>query len=625
VRQFGEIGEMMLKLALAQNKLKNLVLAFLSIQMILSPVHALKDSSTNQKYLTSKNDPDFHSTLKQALPPPSELLNQARQDSFGLRDAIFSIDRNLMEFTTLEELTPYAELIPEFRVLYKKYGLDAIYPKLLDRFEEAVHTAAIKWLDIKVLASKTVVFYSDFASFNSALKWLGVVDAELNIERDINKLKKGVQNLSIANEVFTKKFTQKKDVDITVRNIQSRVAAKQIANSEVTSSEIDFWLNYLKTETGIVAYVDASNDSLFALKPEEGALGKSLFKRNRKVTQVALSYQDEFASYVFSALYDQAIEILYRSLRFGWELEKNDIKDALNELPPVKLKQLSEKIQYGDIKKVAPEFAPYFEWLIIALINRLESSRLNLEARNLEQFLNKVLAPIKLSSAFGEGVYHLKDDQGKSYRFTLVLAKDSMLIASLSDNLSYVDRSFFSVAYDSNLKRFIATPRDPDQDPAQIGVIEFELLPQNALQLWDRNRVPELVLSGHKLASFDMEPEQILPKGSVHGSYKGLIYFDPDKPVLVDLVITELNQSLIGNLRMIDSQTGHVINRIDYPIGGSSTSSIIKLTSGRLVSGAFNHLRLFYRAQGKISGYMIVGARYEKPVLVELEKMNQIK
>jgi hypothetical protein len=134
-----------------------------------------------------------------------------------------------------------------------------------------------------------------------------------------------------------------------------------------------------------------------------------------------------------------------------------------------------------------------------------------------------------------------------------------------------------------------------------------------------------LVLSGYKVTSFDMEPEQILPKGSIYGTYKGLVYFDPNNPVPVDLVITELNQSLIGSLRMIDPQTGNVTNRIDYPLGGLSTSSIIRLTSGRLISGAFNHLRLFYNAQGKISGYMIVGARYEKPVRVVLEKVNQNK
>jgi|GEM_PF-2178931 len=557
--------------------------------------------------------------LNPGLASPSVLLENAKKGRIELRDVIFRISQNLSEFSELDQLTPYAKLIPEFRALSLKFKLEEIFPKMMEKFEESVHAASIKWLDPRSLSSELILFYSDFASFVSALRWLDTVEADLHLEKDNVKLKTTVLNLTKTKQFFSKRFTQKKDIDVALNRIISDIASKRLTKLSLTSDEVDFWLSYLQSASGFETYLNITNESVYSLKTEDTLIVELLLKRAHILNEHVKLRNDELPQFITRSIQEQIVEILIRSLTKEITISEQRIHESINNLSMAKMKSLAEQIA-SITKAPSPNFALQFESIVFELIKKLESHNMTSEVRVLTLYAQRTIAPIKINSATSEGIYNLKNSSGKIYKFTLIIARDQLAIASLTHPDGFIDRSFFHVSYDINTKSFVASNREPDQDPSQNDTITFSIENDGSITLKDLNTIPTQILKGKKATQFDDIKEAPLLRGTLSGIYSGTVYFN-NSPTPSELLITESNNTITGQIRLFvkldDGRT--VVNRIDYLIGSTPESSIVKLTSGRLNSGTFNHLRLSYQ-DNQLTGFMLVGARNLKPIKVILKK-----
>lgn len=221
-----------------------------------------------------------------------------------------------------------------------------------------------------------------------------------------------------------------------------------------------------------------------------------------------------------------------------------------------------------------------------------------------------------------EGIYELAAYDSTPLRMSIVDTGSGQLVVgliSLSENgdLGSIDKSFFNIRLDTATGEYVASSRSVD--PKYQSTIIFKFPTPNEIELKDYSHSPAKIYYGKKAAnlpSYTVRP--IDPKNLV-GTYKGLAYYSAENPSPVELILrVQEDGNLRGQLRAL-GPSGEVVAAIDYPITSSPNESFLRLTSQRLRSGAFNHLRLD-ADQNTLSGVLVVGARQATPVKIELSK-----
>lgn len=126
-------------------------------------------------------------------------------------------------------------------------------------------------------------------------------------------------------------------------------------------------------------------------------------------------------------------------------------------------------------------------------------------------------------------------------------------------------------------------------------------------------------MKGNKVSEFtDYSANPSKKTAGISGIYTGKIKFlDSKAEVTVALVVTEFEKYTLGRMSIMTN--GQVSSVIDYQIGNRAAEPMLLLSSGRMQSGNWNHVR--GRVDGDtFRGTMIAGGR---GIVTEEFKLNK--
>lgn len=550
------------------------------------------------------------------LEAPDVLILQAKESRSDLRRVIFKISQNLSEFKDINELDPYIKIFPEIKALAIDFDLESIFPKMIDKLGEDLHSTAIKWLDPRFVSTEDILIYNQLSSFLSALRWLENIEVYLINENELQLLTQSIITLENVRVLFSELHSKRREVDLTIRRVMSNVSSKALDLIGNENDKLDFWISFLVSAQGFQEIINRNSESLFSLKRSDSSNLSIWFNQIIKIKTRAQSLQKDLPYYILQSIDDQIIDLIIKSVEFEYNLNEDLLMKSILDLGPLKLKALSQNFVYN-LKTPSSQFINQYEKLIGAIGAQLENLNMESDYRLFTDFTNKIAATLKIEYLKAEGIYSLLGNDHISYRATLIRSQENRTILVLGHANNTFDRSYFHILYDVKSKRFFGSHRDPDIDPQANYSVSFRFNNKNELIIDDYFKHQTTQIIGKKIHSFPRLNLGDRLNTNLTGVYSGELSFLKKSPLQVELVINQLQGQISGQLRFIEKNK--VTQSIELIIGSQSNENTIRLTSGRLVSGSIVHLRLF-KNNNSLIGFFVAGARHSQSFNIQLTK-----
>ena len=541
------------------------------------------------------------------LRSPQELLSRAAQNRIELRQVIFDLKKNLSEFVDLEQLTSYAALVEDLQPFAVELKLDEIYPNALEDLGAGFFAQAIKWLDPRSVPENIILFYFQWATFDYAFRFSELVEFLINQPFDPSKryqILKTVQQLQIASQ---NQFSAQPQLAMSFQRIVSDRAARALIEEGAASEQS--WLSMIQTASGFSILIDWLQAQVLDFDQDEPIDLASHLKLALNISQQINNSHFSLPEYLRASINLVKIDILMASLEFEVPLAEELLSETIDGLNSAELRGLGQNLSAREKIPSQNYFETFF--LIYNLtLKHLHEARLFETERWLNLQLQRLAAPRMLSSQQGEGHYQLFEpgENKPTWLFTLIKATDDRVYATLASQSGQVFKSFFYIGFDTRLKQFLASEREPDIDSRPNPSIRFFWDEQQRLQVIDQFGAQGFLhLSGNKVQEFSIYKPIENPPQFVPTRFEGTIEFLSGEKRSVALVIHQVNQQLLGRLTIMNAR-GQAQNFIEYQFGKLVSDQLVSLTSGLLLSRNLNHLRGRLEAN-QFRGVLIVGGR----------------
>lgn len=541
------------------------------------------------------------------LPPPADLLKQASMGRSELRDVVFQMQKNIPEFTSLPQMSPYMHILPDLQKYSDQFQLEDLYPKAVALLGEEMFVGAQKWLDVRFVNQAELTFFAQYASFNSAYGYTNAIEYTLNLEKNLNLLEIAANNIDALRLVFLKTLKDPAQVDLNLRKILSEKSAKILLDTTLTNAQISFWIQKISTAEGFLSFIDTMSVRIIALKQHNANESHIYLERLSLLKQRMDLFVDTIPTATFTSLGDQVAALLMQMLVFEVPFAQGEPELAISLMRVKNVVDLTQQI----MNRTTPPSSGYVEeFLKIAqlLMTELKNAGLKQQVQDFSTYLQKVIAPVLISKLSAEGQYDLLDENNQKWYFTIIQSPTNSIYAAFSDDQHFVNKSFYNVTYDVDNGVFVASQREPDMSPNPNYTIHFGLNNKGDIHVTDLYTTsgPRKYI-GKRSATFPHYIGSTVTAGSLTGRYIGNIEYLDGAKKPVELILTVFSSYTLGRMNMMDAN-GKVILSIEYQFGSKITDSSIFLTSGQLASGTWNHLRGKIE-NGVFKGIMLVGGR----------------
>ena len=541
------------------------------------------------------------------LPPPADLIQQASQGRGALRDVVFQIEKNIPEFTGLQQISPYMHILPDLQKLSDQFKLEDLYPRAVAILGENMFTASQKWLDVRYVQQSELVFFVQYADFNSAYAYAASIEYIMNLEKDLNILAASADNIEAIRLTLIKNLKHPEQIDLYVRKILSEKAAKVLLTPQLTEPQIKFWIQKISTTDGFLSFIENMSLKIIALKAHN-ALDSHVYLERLEVLKARMDlFVDSIPTLTFSSLGDQVAALLMQMIVLEVRFNTNEPEKAISLM---KIKNVSDLTQQIINRTTPPSsgFVEDFLYLAQLLLAELKKANLKQLAQDFSTYLQKVIAPVLISKMSAEGHYELyAEDGGQKWTFTIIQSPTNHIYAALSDEMFFVNKSFFNVTYDVDNAVFVASQREPDMSPIANYTIHFKVNGEEieVVDLYATTGAKKH--KGKRKMPFPKYIGSTVTPGSLTGRYVGSIEYLDGAKKEAEVILTVFSSYTLGRLNMFDKNR-KVILSIEYQYGNRVTDSSIFLTSGQLPSGTWNHMRGSID-NGKFKGVMLIGGR----------------
>lgn len=541
------------------------------------------------------------------LAEPEALLTQARKGRIELRDVIFDIEKNIPEFTELDQIDRYVFILPELQHLSDEFRLDDLYPKAVKKLGEGIFSASIKWLDVRTLPSEQIVRFAQYANFDLAFRYAEAIEDILHKERDQVKLMKGAGTIEDLEVLFLKTLPDQPGLQASLRNILSDLANKFLSRSGLTEEQTLFWISKISTTHGVMTYLDVIGNKITTIKRDGQVEAHLYVKRLLELQERMNKLETEIPGYLTSNVSDKFSELIQRMILHEIVFEPNEFEQILSVMTPNSVRQLSGSIMARDAE-ITLAYGDEYIRLMQILLNHLQIQGFDFEAKEFGLYMQRSIAPIMIKRYSAEGHFHLKDHTGKPWIFSIVQVRRNMHYAALGTEDRVIFKSFYYVSYDFKNKKFVAFERGPDLDGNGNQVVSFRIATDGSIKFEDLYSLRDIkTLTGHKVSLMPLYNDGLEDTSTITGRYKGSIKIKDGSTSKAELIISVLNGFVMGRLNL--SKDGMVYASLDYSVGSEIvTGRTVHLTTGKLASGTWSHLRLGYYGD-KVRGVMIQGGR----------------
>ncbi len=541
------------------------------------------------------------------LAEPEELLEKARQSRIDLRDVIFDIDKNIIEFTELEHIEKYVLILPELQKLSDQFKLDDMYPKAVHRLGESIFSASIKWLDVRSIASERILEFAQYANFDLAFRYADSIADVLNKERDQVKLMRGANTVEAIRDLFVVTLPDQPTLEANMRNILSDQANIHLSKPGLTEEQTLFWVGKISSAHGVTTYLEVIDNSIVILKrgmnDEAHHFVECLVQLKERMSTLA----DEIPGYLITNVSEKLSELVQRMIIFEITFKANEFEKILTIMTPNSVRSLANSIMSRNMV-ISQAYGDEYIRLSQIILTSLQTYGYDFEAKEFGLYMQRSISPIMIARFSAEGHFNMKDDKGKNWIFSIVQVRRNMYYAALGDEDRVIFKSFFHVTYDFRNKKFLAFERGTDGDTQPNQVVSFVVNPDGTIKFEDLYSLRDVkTLKGRKSSLMPLYNDSNPDTAGISGRYKGHIKIKGGSTSKAEIIISVMNGFVLGRLNL--AHEGMVYASIDYSVGSEIVSDrTIHLTTGKLESGTWSHLRLGYYGD-KVRGVMIQGGR----------------
>lgn len=547
---------------------------------------------------------------------PQDLVKKAASGRIELREVIMDLQLNAAEFTTPQQFDPYFEILPDLEKLAQDLALDEIYPDGVRKLGVMMSSNGLRWLDISKDSADKIKYYHRWMDEDGAFRFQAQVEYVLVAEKDLNFLKATAVNIENLIPTLEVLFPQNHILLNAYHRLNSEAAVKIIKNGSLTEDEITFWLAKVSMLSVLADYFDILREETLSLTEQDKDRTYFIVRRCLVIWRQILANRQRSPSWIVSALGDVILEVLIKIQDLQVPLSSDQYLAVLKGMMAQHLKSLSQQMQ--TVEKLRPlDFSKrYLEWVQV-LVDELRLRGLSREADTLVRYYNQISGPLMVKIFDIEGSYQLTDSRGQDWIFSVVAATDSLLVASLGMANGQIYKSYFNGYYNASEKKFVASLRESTTDPDGNPVIKFFINKNNQMEVEDSYlRGPTNILVGGKFETYPSYVRYQQVAGLIDGVYRGMVPFPKGTDMDAKLIVTSFNGYTLA--RLTDGESLD----IEFNVGTRSGERPLYLTTGRLPSGTWIHMRLYQVSATEVRGYLIVGGRGKASQEFTLKKLN---
>lgn len=524
------------------------------------------------------------------LAAPQDLMKKAAQDRRQLREVLLDMQQNIPEMRDPKTFDSYFFLLADLQKLAEKHQLNAIYPKAVEVTGLKMVAHGIRWMDLSQRSLADALYYQSYADADVMGRFLSEIEMQIRDYRDQARLKKMALNLEGMLPAAEKKFEERRDVRISMRQILSSIAIKFLKTEQLTNEDTAFWISKISLPNAYSEYIEALNEAVLDTFPKDAAGLSLLSKRLRELGKKISTETYPLPAYVASGWGDTSVELVLRSIQGERKFDQGEFESLVELMRSRQLQGLAGQWLSSERMPTTSYSAHYLQ-LSNVLIARLRTVGLSKEAADVSLHIARMAAPIQATKSQLEGLYSLKSSDGSKFKFVIIRARPNLVYASLEDEKGYVTLGFFNVTFDTQRGKFVASQREPDLDATANPTVSFSISTNGEIELeapiastgWRQ-------MKGKRTSTFTnfLDDESPTPNPT-EGEWEGEMVFRGQAPWKVRLVISKFGLYSIGRLTMDNGVA------IDFQTGTPGDNGVVYLTTGRLNHTGWVHLRAVRR------------------------------
>lgn len=550
-----------------------------------------------------------------ALPSAFEIRNNVGENSSEVLQRILEIHDNVGDISTNENFQQYFALLPLFERKATEHELELIYPDIVSKLADKLASHGMRWINIEKTPQEEITQLIKVMKANTALRFLNDLSYKLSL------LNLNNENLVIVNdkllaikEILEKNHPDNKSIHDKVNYSLSSLSLIALQQEDLLSKEqIQYWTTQVLTTVHIENYLVYLHSSVLETDKDRApylmTLVLTLGSHLNSVKNQPLSLKNMYG--------DIIVELVGRSIEVGILIDTKLLEKAVLNIGTVHLKSLAFRVletQRPNTRHLANNYVN----ITYVIGERLKQKGVINVATDLIKTVETAMAPVLATIKGHEGTYHINDEAGKLWIFTLARTSEDRLIASLGKPNGMVTQSFFNIKYSVRKKKYTMSDFVPDDDPYFNMVGELFTSRDGLIHIHlPFAKKGHRKFKGKKVVSYPDYFKYYNPSSNyIEGAYSGTIKLPSGTKIKVIVTIFNFDEYSIGRLESHDSNL-----RIELQQGTQGGSGFIYLTSGQTQAKSWFHLRLKLTRGSKLRGYAIIGGKNRTENFV-LHKIN---
>ncbi len=558
------------------------------------------------------------SSLSYALISPEEIQNNLGQTSSELLDQILEVNDGVGEIRTYEVFKSYFELLPFFEQKAIELNLDSVYPGVVAKLADTLAAHGMRWISVVESTPAEVLQIFRVMKPDTMNAFLYKLQTEMEVVGDDFNENDVAEKFRQMAAWIDQHYSDEREIGEKIDSLMSSLSEKVLTRDVVlTESELIFWIEGLQKTQFIESYLIHLHSMVLESQADQMnylSLAALIFGNH-------LTTVDNLPNGILNGYANLFIELLGKALEAGVVISEDSLSNILSEFNAVNMQGLVYRLL--NVKTIPQgDFVDTYLNVLNVVIAELLQRGLTGPAQELGRYVGARMAATIANAKGHEGTYRLRDEEGNSWVMTLVQSTEDRLIASLGLNDGIVFQSFFNIIYSVEMGKYLASEIIPDNGfypnfPAEIdinaeGQVEV-IMPFASSRL-------RKTLTGQKMEPYENYFNiQNMHANYISGEYRGEILLPGSRrPKQVSLFVQNFPEYSIGRLVLND---GAIFVELQH--GTQGGLGFIYLTSGKLQSGSFFHLRLKQDVNNDevLEGAIVIGGRGMSSS-VRLEKVN---
>ncbi len=550
------------------------------------------------------------------LDTPEVMLQKASIDRQNLRDVVLSLETQLPEMRDLRTFESYFFLCDKLQEKAIEFNLDDLYPDGVKSLATKMAAFGVKWVDLSKIDQTKLAYYLKWIDIDGLSNLLSYANYYSKKLTDVASLKYLSDNIDFIINTTAQQTKDRFDVELGMRELSTSIAIKFLLRADLSESERAFWATKVYTSSGLNLYTDHVQQKIYNLnltnKSEIHAILVSLdlcFKISDQLIDAPTMYTKDRISDLF-------VETIKKSFELNEEMSSLEVESILPDLSLRSLQSFSIYLVSANEEQIFKNGASFVRVGFLVL-EKLFANNLRTEHTQLNLFLGRISASLRIAALDAEGTYRIIDKKGDVWNLTLLRTDSLDLIAALANEKWFAFHTYYSIKYFPQENTFTAFSSPNQQDTAaNNSVITFKIDENKKIVMTDMYG-PEVLknVSGQRV---ERAPEQSHAKklaSRISAVYDGFVAFGDNKPAYVKLSIE--SDGISTTARMSDKY-GIVY---DFSMGFFNEVGEFSLTSSRIPQTTWVHLRGNFN-ENEIKTQVIIGGRgfLTKPFV--LKRMN---